>query len=132
MASCSQCACETFLKSGEVGLDADNAKAQAFVDSEVLAAEEAGHWGGFSAEDKAAAARQKAHDRFSKLGGRSGGRGKVGQNAWVEDKDWWKDHAEHLDGGHAESARDKVHSMTKEELRAYKKVRARGPSGREL
>lgn len=119
----SWCACDRSLASGEVGLDADNARAQALVDAEVLAVEKAGHWGADDGNDDAqAAARQKTHDRFSKLGGRGHG-GKVGQQPWVEDKNWWKDHAEHLDGSHKESTRDKVHSMTPEELKTRKKMR---------
>jgi hypothetical protein len=91
--------------SGEVGLDADNAKTQAIVDEEVTEMEESEHWGEMGHVAKAAKGanaldRIKTHD-------------KVGKHDWVEDADWWKEHAPDMD----------VSKMTNKEANEYYKAK---------
>lgn len=87
--------------SGDVGLDADNAKTQSIVDEEVVELEESEHWGemGNTKEDDIKAKildRIKSHD-------------KVGKHDWVFDEDWWEEHAPDMD----------VSKMTEKTKREY-------------
>lgn len=82
--------------SGEVGLDADNGVTQSIVDKEVIELEksEGKLEGEITVFDK-----MEEHDN-------------VGKHSWVEDKDWWKDHAPDID----------VSSMTHEQKKEYTKM----------
>jgi hypothetical protein len=90
-ASCTACLFRSVplcAKTGEVGLDADNAETQSMVDSEVIEMEESEHWGEMG--DAKAAKKAKAMDSIRN-------HDEVGKHNWVEDKDWWEEFAPDMD-----------------------------------
>ena len=110
---------ETNMKgsSGEVGLEAANAEMQGIVDKEIMEAEQAGiidedgENGGIAdtvkrAKDKVKKT-NKAAERFKNL---IDNKNEVGENDWVEKKDWWKIHDSDFD----------TDQMSKEDQRAWK------------
>ena len=110
---------ETNMKgsSGEVGLEAANAEMQEIVDEEIMEAEQAGiidedgEKGGIAdivkrAKDKVKKT-NKAAERFKNL---IDNKNEVGENDWVEKKDWWKIHDSDFD----------TDQMSKEDQRAWK------------
>jgi hypothetical protein len=93
--------------SGEVGLDADNARTQSILDGEMTEMEESERWGEMGDADSKGAAnalldRIKAHDG-------------VGKHDWVEDPNWWTEHAPDMD----------VSKMTRGEANKYYKAKKR-------
>jgi glutamine cyclotransferase len=84
--------------SGEVGLDADNGVTQSIVDEEVIELEKSE---GKSSEGQAITVFDKMEEHDN-----------VGKHSWVEDNNWWKDHAPDID----------VSSMTHEQKKEYKKM----------
>ncbi len=80
--------CTCTNPTGEVGLDADNAKSQEIVDEEVFEVEYSEEFGGLTNTNLP---REKITDEFHL------GQDEVGKHPWVENKDWWKNHAPSLD-----------------------------------
>ena len=80
------------MLTGEVGLDADNAKSQEIVDEELIEIigydEESGDMGQINNSNLP---RDKITEEFHV------GQDEVGKQPWVENKDWWRKHAPSLD-----------------------------------
>ncbi|KAL9187792.1 hypothetical protein ACHAXT_006170 [Thalassiosira profunda] len=102
---------ESALKggAGEVGLDADNSQTEEIVDEEVVAMEESG---------SKAAKRAKREKEFPHI------HDKVGQGKeWVENKNWWKKHAEEMDTSHMSKHEKKQYEQKMKQFKRMKKRR---------
>lgn len=92
---------------GEVGLDADNAKSQEIVDEEVIEVVYSEEFGDITNTNNFPI--DKRTEKFRM------GQNKVGKHPWVESKDWWKIHAPSLD----------TSNMTEEQKRQFVKMTKR-------
>jgi len=75
------------VSTGEVGIDASNAEVQEIIDEEIVALEEAGHWGDNA---KKIEPNQRWADLITH-------HDKIGMNNWTENKQWWRENHDHLD-----------------------------------
>lgn len=82
-------------KTGEVGLDASNAQTQAVIDEEITELEEEGNFGDEAADSNGKRAKAaKIHQQFKDM---INHKEKVGENKWVENKNWWKENMKNID-----------------------------------
>lgn len=96
-----------------MGLDAENAETQEIVDEEIIELEEAGKFGDFGVMDSKTAKRAKGRDRVKDFLKDHAGHDNVGKNKWVEQKDWWKEHAPDMD----------VSTMSTKEAKQYMRMK---------
>ncbi|KAL7461901.1 hypothetical protein ACHAXS_002306 [Conticribra weissflogii] len=82
-------------ETGEVGIDASNAQIQAVIDEEITELEEEGSFGDEAVDPKEKRAKAaKIHQQFKDM---INNKEKVGENKWVENKNWWKENVKNID-----------------------------------
>mmetsp|Transcript_27466 Transcript_27466/g.55491 ORF Transcript_27466/g.55491 Transcript_27466/m.55491 type:complete len:631 (+) Transcript_27466:101-1993(+) len=116
---------ESHLKggSGEVGLDASNAQVQAVIDEEITELEEEGNFGDEAVDSNGKRAKAaKIHQQFKDM---INHKEKVGENKWVENKNWWKENMKNIDMAEEKKNKDKKKKKNDDDSDPKKKDKLR-------
>lgn len=81
------------IRTGEVGADASNAEMQAIIDEEITELEQKGDFGN-AANTKGKSAKGPKKKNLKNMVDKND---KVGENEWVEDKNWWEKNEKNIE-----------------------------------
>mmetsp|Transcript_2716 Transcript_2716/g.5850 ORF Transcript_2716/g.5850 Transcript_2716/m.5850 type:complete len:253 (-) Transcript_2716:438-1196(-) len=98
--------------SGEVGADATNAQIQAVIDEEITKLEQEGNFGEAANTKIQGALTSEAHQKFKDM---IIDKDKVGENEWVEDKNWWKENEKNIEAAEKKHPKQDAHEAKKRE-----------------
>ncbi len=82
------------MNAGEVGTDASNAEIQAVIDEEITELELEGNFGEAANNEGKGAKGSKTKNKLKNMVNK---KDKVGENEWVEDKNWWEKNEQNIE-----------------------------------